>query len=280
MSPLSKVAGGSRPRNSRPPRWCRAQHGLAGVAIVAVIALLLTFAGLALAAIWMRLGVHVKRRVVESAALVMLAAGAIVVSSFVRPNWDTSENRYNSFPEADERVLQQIHAPLTIEVHLAPEDPRRTDLETHALSKLRRILPHLTVRYVSATSIGIFEQANAGYGEIWYELNGRKAMRCATTAEATLEAIYLVAGIPAPSNRTKCFPCGTAYLLQELHFALLLFGLAVSVPVKRDPGTKETQMKPLIFLIAVSLSAADIKVDLKNEQVGKAPIIFEPMVGT
>ncbi len=33
-------------------------------------------------------------------------------------------------------------------------------------------------------------------------------------------------------------------------------------------------MKPLIFVIAVSLSAADIKVDLKNEQVGKAPMIF------
>jgi hypothetical protein len=39
-------------------------------------------------------------------------------------------------------------------------------------------------------------------------------------------------------------------------------------------------MKVTIFLIAVSLSAADIKVDLKNEQVGKAPVIFEPIVGT
>jgi hypothetical protein len=39
-------------------------------------------------------------------------------------------------------------------------------------------------------------------------------------------------------------------------------------------------MKPLIFFTAVSLSAADIKIDLKNEQVGKAPVIFEPIVGT
>jgi hypothetical protein len=43
-------------------------------------------------------------------------------------------------------------------------------------------------------------------------------------------------------------------------------------------------MKPLVFFIAlfiaVSLSAADIKVDLKGEQVGKAPTIFEPIVGT
>jgi hypothetical protein len=39
-------------------------------------------------------------------------------------------------------------------------------------------------------------------------------------------------------------------------------------------------MKPLIFLITLSLWAADIKVDLKNEQVGKPPTIFEPIVGT
>ena len=39
-------------------------------------------------------------------------------------------------------------------------------------------------------------------------------------------------------------------------------------------------MKSLILFIAVSLSAADIKVDLKGEQVGKAPTIFEPIVGT
>lgn len=180
------------------------QHGLVELNVV-LIALLLTFTGLALAAIWMRLGVKVKQRIFESMALVILAAAAIVASSFLRPNWDASENRYNSFPEADERALRQIHAPLTIEVHLAPGDPRRTDLEAHALSKLRRILPHLTVRYLSATSIGLFEQTNPGYGEIWYELNGRRAMRRATTAEATLEAIYLVAGIPAPLESDELF---------------------------------------------------------------------------
>jgi hypothetical protein len=39
-------------------------------------------------------------------------------------------------------------------------------------------------------------------------------------------------------------------------------------------------MKSLFLFIAISLSAADIKVDLKGEQVGKAPTIFEPIVGT
>jgi hypothetical protein len=43
-------------------------------------------------------------------------------------------------------------------------------------------------------------------------------------------------------------------------------------------------MKTFIICIAVCLTgaatAADIRVDLNGEQLGKAPVIFEPMVGT
>ncbi len=180
------------------------QHGLVQLDVV-LIAIVFTLTGLTLAAIWMRLGVKVKRRIYESAGVFLFAAAAISACSLLNANWDTSESRGNSFPEADEQALRQIRAPLLIEVHLAPEDPRRADLETHALSKLRRILPYLKIRYISATSIGLFEQTSAGYGEIWYELNGRKAMRRATTAEATLEAIYSVAGIPPPLESEEVF---------------------------------------------------------------------------
>jgi hypothetical protein len=79
------------------------------------------------------------------------------------------------------------------------------DLEAHALSKLRRILPRLEIRYISATSIGLFEQTSAGYGEIWYELNGRKIMTRATTAESALEAIYSVAQITPPVESDEVF---------------------------------------------------------------------------
>src|SRR5262249_9291929 len=79
-------------------------------------------------------------------------------------------------PEADEVALKQIHQPLRIEAHLAPEDPRRVDLERRALSKLRRVMPRVQVDYVSATSIGLFEQTSAHYGEIWYEIGGHRSM--------------------------------------------------------------------------------------------------------
>ena len=35
-------------------------------------------------------------------------------------------------------------------------------------------MPRVQVHYVSATSIGLFEQTSAHYGEIWYELGGRR----------------------------------------------------------------------------------------------------------
>jgi ABC-2 type transport system permease protein len=122
----------------------------------------------------------------------------VLSGSAAWPSWDLSENRMNSFPEADQRALAQIRAPLGIEVHLAPEDPRRADLDRKAIAKLRRVMPSVRVRYVSATSIGLFEQTAPHYGEIWYELGGKKAMSRATTAESALETIYDLAGVKPP----------------------------------------------------------------------------------
>lgn len=180
------------------------QHGLVRLDAV-LIALTLVGAGLAIAAIWMRLGVAVRRRASESIAVAALAAASVAACTFVTPSWDWSENRMNSFPRADEETLKRIAGPLRIEAHLAPEDPRRSDLEHRALSKLRRVIPRVQVQYVSATSIGLFEQTSAHYGEIWYELNGRRAMTRATTADSVLETIYDLAGVAAPPETDEVF---------------------------------------------------------------------------
>jgi ABC-2 type transport system permease protein len=173
------------------------QHGLLRLD-TSLVAVLLIVAGLGLSAIWMRLGMTPARRTYESIALCGAAAVGIAACTLLTPSWDLSESRANSFPEADEMALRQIHAPLAIEAHLAPEDPRRLDLEHHALSKLRRVIPAAQVRYVSSTSIGLFEQTRAGYGEIWYNLGGKKSMSRMTTAEGVLEEIYGLAGIKPP----------------------------------------------------------------------------------
>jgi hypothetical protein len=175
------------------------QHGLIRLDVV-LAAIALVFGGLVLASVWMRPGIAVRRRVYESLAVGTVVAAALVACPIASASWDTSESRLSSFPRADELRLARIHAPLTIEAHLAPEDPRRFDLEHRALSKLRRTLPALRVRYVSATSIGLFEQTSASYGEIWYDLGGRQAVSRVTTAEGVLETIYSLADIAAPGH--------------------------------------------------------------------------------
>lgn len=165
-----------------------------------LIAVVLIVAGLLLAAIWMQLGVTVRRRVYRSAALGLATAAAIGVCTLATPTWDNSEARANSFPEADERALHRIHAPLRIDVHLAPEDGRRVELERQTLSKLRRAMPKVKVRYLSSTTIGLFEQTSPGYGEIWYDLGGRRTMSRVTTAEGVLESIYSLANVTPPAE--------------------------------------------------------------------------------
>ncbi len=211
------------------------QHGLVELG-TALAALVLIATGLGVAALWIRLGVPVRRRAFESAALVAAGAALVVACAFFPLSWDLSENRRHSFPEADQEALAQIKGPLSIEVHLAPEDPRRSDLENKALSKLRRVMPSVRVRYVSATSIGLFEQANTGYGEVWYELGGRRAMNRLTTEEAVLETIYGLAGVTPPQETGQPFaghplaaaPRGAAVILYGLWPAFVAgFGLLV-----------------------------------------------------
>jgi ABC-2 type transport system permease protein len=180
------------------------QHGLIRLDVLLAAALLVT-AGLVLAAIWMRLGVAVRRRAYESVALGAVTAAAIFACTFLSANWDLSENRMNSFPEPDEHALTQVRGPLRIEAHLAAEDPRRVDLERHALSKLRRVIPRVQIEYVAATTTGMFEQTTQHYGEIWYEVGGRRTMSRGTTAESVLEAIYSVAGIAPPQEDDRVF---------------------------------------------------------------------------
>ncbi len=180
------------------------QHGLIRLDVV-IAAALLTALGLGLAAVWVRLGVPIRRRIGESLGLVALALLGVLAGTATAASWDTSESRMNSFSRADEAALRAIPGPLTIEVHLAPEDPRRVDLEHHVLAKLRRVRPDLKVRYQSATSIGLFEQTSTGYGEIWYDIQGKKTMGRSVTAESVLETIYSLAGVTPVADDEPVF---------------------------------------------------------------------------
>ena len=200
------------------------QHGLVRLDTT-LIAITLIAAGLALAALWMRLGATVKRRAYESIGLGALTTAAIFAASLAHASWDLSESRGNSFSEADEQALRQVRGPLRIVGRLAPEDPRRSDLEQRALSKLRRAMPDVEVRYQSATSIGLFEQTNPGYGEIWYYLGGRSAMSRVTTAEGVLETIYSLAGVAPPKEDEAAVFRGHPLASPPNHAGLIFYGV-------------------------------------------------------
>ena len=224
---IAAVQGGiwERAASYTPPAMVASfQHGLIRLDVVLVTVALVT-AGLGLAALWLRLGRPVKRRVQESIGLCAAALLVVLSGSAARPSWDLSENRMNSFSEVDEAALARIRAPLRIEVHLAPEDPRRADLDRKAIAKLRRVMPAVRVQYLSSTSIGLFEQTAPHYGEVWYELGGRREMSRATTAESALETIYALAGVPPPVEEDEAMFRGHPLAVTPNGAAAVFYGI-------------------------------------------------------
>ena len=200
------------------------QHGLLRLD-TSLIAVTLIATGLVLAAIWQRIGVPARRRALESVATILVAALAILAISQTHSSWDLSENRANSFPIADEQALRAIEDPLRILVRLAPEDPRRVDLERNTFSKLRRVMPRLVIDYQSTTSTGIYEQANVGYGEIQYRMSGRQQSSRVSTPEGVLESIYSLAAIEPSKDSTGPAFRGHPMTTEPRGAALVFYGL-------------------------------------------------------
>lgn len=160
------------------------------------------------------------------------------------------ESRANSFSEEDEGALKRISEPVRIEVHLAPEDPRRVDLDRQAIAKLRRVLPRLEVNYISATAVGLFEQTSPHHGEIWYEVAGPHPQRGARVLRCVVR------------NRRDCGDT----VFEEI-------GLMTGC-------RRRLEAIAIVMLVVAAVAGADVKVHLTSEQVGQPPDTSEPMVGT
>ncbi len=155
-------------------------------------------AGLAIATIGLNERRRVSARSLASLAVVVIASGMLWVESIPKTSWDVSENRRNSFSESEEAALGKIHEPLHVTVGLAAEDPRWTDLNRNVLSKLDRILPSMTIEHTAHSRTGLFEGDH--YGEVWYEISGRRAMTRSATEAIVLETIFKLAQAPLPAR--------------------------------------------------------------------------------
>jgi hypothetical protein len=186
-----------------------------------VVTLTLGLAIFVLAAVWLTLRVNLRSRIVSSAAVLLVASSLLWGGSLLRPAWDVSENRRNSFPMADEAALRRIRRPLNVRVFLAPEDPRLMDLDRNILSKLKRILPRVDVDYSARTRAGLFEGPADHYGEIWYEMDGRRVMSRSTTEPIVLSTLYQLAQVQPPLHSEEAaysghplaaYPQGAAWI--------------------------------------------------------------------
>jgi len=127
-------------------------------------------------------------------------------ASRLRSARDLSENRRNSFSAADESALARIRQPLRVTVFLSPEDPRLMDLDRNILAKLARILPEVEIVHAAHSRTGLFEAGGDRYGEVWYQLAGRKSMTRSTTEPIVLDNLYQLARVPPPVRRESEFP--------------------------------------------------------------------------
>ncbi len=199
------------------------QHGLVRADLV-LLALTLTVAGLGVAILWQRPGTAVRRRVRDTLVLAAMTVVVAIGVTRVRGSWDASESRRNSFPEGEQEALERIAAPLTVEAHLAPSDPRRQQLERQAFAKLERVMPHVRIAYVARTSSGLYEQADPGYGEIWYSLNGHRVMSRMVTDEGVLETVLGLAGVVPAADQDQEFT-GHPLSARPVGAGLLFYGV-------------------------------------------------------
>ncbi len=200
------------------------EQGLLRASTVLVM-LTTCLAGFALAVIWLHTGRTAGFRALSTAIVLVSLILVVIGASALRASWDLSENRRNSFSAADEAALQQIKQPFRVTVFLSADDPRLADLEQNVLRKLRRNLAHLEVDYAAAGRTGLFAGADDHYGEIWYEMNGRKKSDRSTIEEVVLEQIYELAGTPAPSKHDEVEFPGYPLTARPRRAAVIFYGL-------------------------------------------------------
>jgi hypothetical protein len=176
------------------------QHGLVRTSTV-LAAIVLAGVALVVTVIWIRPGVTVARRALRTAVAAGAGVALGLAVSLAPGSWDASETQINSFPAAEAEALSAIADPIRLEVHLAPQDARRTPFERGSMAKLRRAVPGAAIVYVARTSTGLYEQADPGYGEVRYQVGARSGASRALTDEAVVEMILGLASVTAADER-------------------------------------------------------------------------------
>ncbi len=109
--------------------------------------------------------------------------------------FDATASHRHSLNPADEQALKTMHDPLTITIHLAPDDGRLYDFAHGVLAKLRRAMPRLNVAFVATQSTGLFgAPEDEHYGLIEFDYQGHHDETYSTSEQEILPLIHGLAG--------------------------------------------------------------------------------------
>jgi ABC-type transport system involved in multi-copper enzyme maturation permease subunit len=158
-----------------------------------------------LTAIWLHPGRQPAAKIVKSSICLLVLFFTVYGAILVPGYFDVTENHKHSLNPSDTRALQQLSKPLTITIHLDPQDSRLLDLEQDLLGKLRRTVPQLTVKYFQTGSTGVFSNGSDDYGLIEYSCNGRHEQSYSNSQEEILPIIYNLAGIHVTPDAVPAF---------------------------------------------------------------------------
>jgi ABC-2 type transport system permease protein len=155
-------------------------------------------------------GVRLRNKVIRSIVCVFAVALALGLVTQIRLTFDVTEDRRNSFPIADQHLLATLPQPLVVTVHLAPEDPRYTDLQRNVLAKLERTMPMVSVRLAGERQSLATNAGSDRYGEVEYAYGGRSDVSRSTSPREILPMLYGLAGVstpaPAPGSDYPGYP--------------------------------------------------------------------------
>ncbi len=156
----------------------------------------------------------------RGAGIVLCLFAIFIVSPHIRYYRDISEDSRNSFSPTDAEALSRMDKGLVINIHLTPEDSRARDYSFNVLSKLKRLVPGVTVQW--ADRIGLFAAANdERYGLIVYEYDGAVAESRSNSPGEILPLLYGLAGLKVEPSIVPHY--GGYPLMADVQSAYVIF---------------------------------------------------------
>ena len=176
----------------------------------------------ALASVWLPPGVPLRTKLMRSLGCVLATAAGLTLATQIGLSVDVTEDRRNSFPVADQRLLATLKLPLVVRVNLVPEDPRYLDLQRNVLAKLDRAMPNVSIVLARSGRNPASNSGDSAYGEIEYTYGGRSDVSRSTSPREILPLLYALAGVqppaPGPGDEYPGYP-----LIARADAALLWF---------------------------------------------------------